>query len=136
MTRTLSPIEVAQRLYADRELRWEAANPGEQWPHRTFVEDLDEHMRNGIVQANTLFFVMAKAVDLNGRWCWLVQFAVGPIFPLLKAMPFYLPHIAFARKEQDKIRIYKTESILRIAKNCHSFYEFKPSNYGGFVVTL
>src|SRR5471032_1159816 len=92
----LSPFERAQALYKDRGQRWEHDHPGEAWPHLTFEQDLTEHMKTGFVMANQVFFVMARGINLQIPFsfvmspAWLVQYAVGPLLALLGAMPVRL----------------------------------------------
>ena len=121
----ISPFERAQALYKDREHRWEHEHSGEAWPHPTFEQDLFEHMKTGFVMSNQVFFVMARGINLQIPFsfvmtpAWLVQYAVGPLLALLGAMPVRLPYIAFARHNEDRMRIYSTERLLSKANQLY-----------------
>lgn len=84
---------------------------------RDFEADLQDHLAHGYVYALPCLLLMAKAVLLDdGRAVWLVHHAIGPMTQLCGLMPFPLPWIAFKRRYDNRLRVYPTERLLRMAQ--------------------
>lgn len=98
---------------------------------RDFELEMSDCLENGFIASASNYFVMAKAVELapqyyNGkpRHAWLVAMAIGPLWLMVRAMPFPLPFIAFYRRRApDRLRVISTARLLKRlegSKQCHS----------------
>jgi hypothetical protein len=84
-----------------------------------FWEDFIDYCDNGFVCIRPNLFVMGKAIDLDvegykGK-AWFVRYAIGELVHLLSALPFQLPRIVWCRRDEPRLRVYKTERLFKIA---------------------
>lgn len=83
----------------------------------TFEDALTSYRRSGYVISNRDCFVMVRAVKLDdGRVAWMPRAAVGSLKAIIRSMPFPLPYIAFYRREETRLRVYRTERLLNLIR--------------------
>jgi len=104
-------IQEAAYLY----LKWKSTIP--------FNEDLAHYLVFGCVATRPTAFAMAKVIQLpesDKEWslqpAWFIRIAVGQMMELISLLPRYLPWIAFCRRGEDRMRVYKLERLLRLAE--------------------
>lgn len=105
-------IQEAAYLY----LKWKSKVP--------FNEDLANYLVSGCVATRPTCFAMAKVIQLpksekawSEQYAWFIRVAVGNIMELISCLPGYLPWIAFCRRGEERMRIYRLERLLRLAEN-------------------
>lgn len=105
--RKLKPIELAQVLY-----RRSGRTPEE------FAQDLWEHLFDAFVVSTPRHFMTFRATMLdNGHPGWLITSAVGfSCRELAALLPFKLEYIAFYRRGSPKLKIYKYDRMIALAK--------------------
>lgn len=95
---------------------------------RLFSEDLWIHLESGHVISTDKVFVMARPVhtlftaqQMRCPWisssipnAWFVWMLCGEWSEALRLMPFFLPHIIFARK--GVVKCYTTERLMRYGR--------------------
>ena len=111
----LTAIEIAARCYRN-------------WMGQvSFEHDLANYMARGYVVTRPSCFAMAHIVTLEPdqktppRWtagepAWFVRMAVGNPVELFSCVPYYLPWIAFCRRNDGRVRVYKLERLIRKVK--------------------
>lgn len=88
----------------------------ELWGQCDFDEQLAKHFQNGFVEVMPHLFVMAKVIKLpDGRKAWLVTHAVGELALLLDREPFPLEWIAFRRRFDTRLRVYRLSRLRHLA---------------------
>lgn len=103
----MKPIVIAKQLYADyvKDAAFEVKLAG-------YLQS-----SNGLVIDTPTYFVMAAAVEFEGKKAWYIDTAAGRLKDLIRLFPFPLPYIAFSRGKRDgKLHIYDTKRFLRLAK--------------------
>jgi hypothetical protein len=90
----------------------------ELWGQVDFDESLAWHFQNGFVAMMPHLFILAKIIELeDGRRAWFITHAVGELPLLLGMEPFALEWIAFRRRFDSRIRIYRLDRLRHLAFN-------------------
>jgi len=85
--------------------------------HYDFATELRDHLDAGFVYALPKLFVMARAVLLeDSRTAWHVTHAAGDLRALLSVMPFPLDWIAFERRTDGRLRVYRTARLMELGR--------------------
>jgi hypothetical protein len=88
----------------------------ELWGQVDFDESLDWHFQHGFVAIMPHLFLLAKVIELaDGRRAWFITHAVGELALLLALEPFPLEWIAFRRRFDSRIRIYRLDRLRQLA---------------------
>ena len=109
---TYSPAEVAASVYQ------------KEWCRRTFAEDLEAHLLNGVVHSTPDYFLMARKVRKDAPVaeildpyspqhenpdCWLVWLYAGNIRRAFEQADVRLPWVAFQKR--NRLKFYTWEKI-------------------------
>jgi hypothetical protein len=91
------------------------------WGAICFWIDLVDHLINGFVVSRPDCFWMMKIIDVAPEGskpepAWFVRMCYGDLNELLSTMPVILPKIAFSRRADNRVRIYKTETLIMKAR--------------------
>ncbi len=108
-----------------------------------FWSDFADYLATGVVISTQESFLMAKVIQLgsvagtdgsgdganagygtgangagysrngDGGHAWFVRVAVGRLDQLAALMPFYLPRIAFCRRNDGRVRVVDTDRFMR-----------------------
>jgi hypothetical protein len=106
----LTAIEVAARCYR----KWMG--------QVSFENDVADYMAHGFVVTRPTCFAMWHIITLGAdekkRWtageqAWFVRMAAGDLMELFSCVPWYLPWIAFCRRGDGRVRVYKLERLVR-----------------------
>lgn len=106
----LRAIEVAARCYR----KWMG--------QVNFEQDVANYMAYGYVVTRPTCFGMAHIITLDpdekkrwiaGEQAWFIRMAAGDLLELLSCLPGYLPWIAFCRRNDGRVRVYKIERLAR-----------------------
>ena len=87
-----------------------------------FEDDVAEYLRFGFVVSRPTCFAMAKVINIAPEEtnlvepAWFIRFAVGSLEEVLTLLPVALPKIVWCRRNDGKLRIYKTATLYRIAR--------------------
>jgi len=98
---------------------------------RTFVLDLELHLRHGFVFSRPDFFIMGRAVirdadpalivdpehsfEADRCDCWHIYLFAGAMGPAFSIMPWVLPWVSMERK--NELRFLALSSIQRFVKH-------------------
>lgn len=107
----MTPVEIAAAVYQREPCR------------RTFAEDLEAHLLNGVVHSTDQYFLMARKVrrdadhaDIVNPWikhenpdCWLVYLYSGNIRRAFEAADVRLPWVAFEKR--NRLKFYTWDEI-------------------------
>lgn len=99
----MSPIDKARALY-ERD-------------GKDFDRVFAEHVREGIIFASPLWFMMLRATEVEGQAAWFIECAVGDLKALAQLVRVHLPLLAFCRVKNGTktFKVYHTERLLRLA---------------------
>jgi hypothetical protein len=125
MIRPLLPHEWAVALAKETYQKWQDKNNVPPDKRVKFEDDLVDYLCNGFVLSRPTVFWMAKIVDLtdpgDGRsqmgdrdLAWFVRVAAGNMEELMQTLPALLPKIAFCRRGDGRVRVYRLERFLQI----------------------
>jgi hypothetical protein len=108
-----SAFEQMRRLYDSFNQAIE--RQGGQAKKLSFWGDFFDYAENGYVHISPTAMAFAKPCrDEKGEY-WFIRAGVGPLPELLAILPSYLPRIMFCRNNEETLREYRTERLLRIA---------------------
>src|SRR5215212_4565714 len=95
---SLSPLARAARVYRS------------EWCRNTFEEDLAWHLENGYVLSTPEAFLMGypESDEEHGRY-WHVSLMAGHIMAAITLTPYYLPWLAFERR--NVLKFYRTDRL-------------------------
>ena len=107
----LTAIEIAARCYR----KWMG--------QVSFEQDVADYMAHGYVISRPSCFGMAHIITLKQdekdppRWtagepAWFIRMAVGNLMELFSCLPYYLPWIAFCRRNDGRVHVYKLERLI------------------------
>lgn len=111
----MNPFEKAQKCYVPNA------------PYTTFPQDLVVHLQYGYVINTPRLFLMGRPIlkeaayplqtdplhEFKSYDTWLVWLCAGSVGAAIGAMPFYLPWIAFSRRNVRKLNFYLTDDFKR-----------------------
>ncbi len=98
-----SAIQRARQLYLDKGVK------------HPFEEELAYYLQHGYVVSRPDLFAMGKPITLDdGRSAWFICMAFGNLREIARALPFYLPVVAFYRHwQRDRLRKYDMTRMLK-----------------------
>jgi hypothetical protein len=77
-------------------------------------QDIAEYLLNGIVISTFTVFGLARIIALDdGEPVLFVRMAVGKLDELLNSIPFRMDKIAFCRRNDGRVRVYKLDALAK-----------------------
>lgn len=107
-------------------VRWYLQRYGNVPGLKKFMDDIEAHQRTGYVWSTDKAFMMARPVIKEYMWlvteptfafdvrcvdAWYIWLAAGDMNVLWELMPYPLPFIGWARREDDEPRFYLTDYL-------------------------
>jgi hypothetical protein len=121
MIRPLLPHEWAGAIAKETYAKWQDKNNVPAEKRVKFEDDLVDYLCNGFVLSRPTVFWMAKMVELTPPapdgtrdLAWFVRVAAGNMEELMQTLPALLPKIAFCRRGDGRVRVYRLERFLQI----------------------
>lgn len=86
------------------------------WGQCNFYEELERHYHTGFVAVLPHLFLMARPIELpDERRAWLITHAIGELPMLVATAPFHLEWVAFRRRFDKRLRVYRTARLMHLA---------------------
>lgn len=119
-------VALLQSPAAAGKLRAQSARPSafqvakltcDAWGVCQFEREIVDHFNHGFVYSLPGTFLLMKAVALeDGRHAWHITHAIGNLQFMASLMPFPLDWIAFRRRQDRRLRVYRLDRFLEIAQ--------------------